>query len=58
MVQLHWLDRLEDLRREQNPARYSDERPVLRIPLDGEPPAEPSPEDQSDDDRGVIIIEM
>lgn len=53
-----WSDRLEQLRREQDPRRYPtpQPQPFLRLPEPPpEPPPDPEPEDES---RGVVEIDL
>jgi hypothetical protein len=54
---MNWLERLEELRREQNPHRYAPERPFLQ-PLP-QPPLMPLPQDEPEEaPPRVIEIEL
>jgi len=59
---LYWQERLEDLRREQNPRRYpqTDNRPALHLPIPQPQPQRPQEDDDAYDapKRGVIVIDL
>ena len=52
----NWLELLEQLRREQNPRRYRDNRPFIQLPTP-EPPTE-KPEPDNCDDGYVTVIRI
>lgn len=61
MVRLppNWRERLEELRREQNPRRYRGEQPTIQLPLPESPPGwePPEPEHEPEPQR-VIVIDL
>lgn len=60
-IPLGWQERLEQLRREQNPSRYNEERPVLHLPIPCPPPSgqpQRDEDDEDDEDRGVFQIQL
>lgn len=59
-MKIGWQERLEELRREQNPGRYSEERPVIHLPAPdpAERRIEKNEEKNEEEDRGWIKIQL
>ncbi len=55
-----WMERLEELRREQDPKRHEEQRPSLRlpIPLSEPPPGWVPPADEEEKPSRVIVIDL
>lgn len=54
MNPIFWRERLERLRREQNPRQ--EDRPVLQLPLPEPPREAPKPPDDEDETPSRVII--
>jgi len=56
-----WMSRLDELRREQDPKQYEDQRPSLQLPVPSrEPPPGWTPPVDDDEEKPsrVIIIDL
>lgn len=58
-IPLGWRERLDQLRREQDPRYYREDRPALQLPIPEprERPLESTPDDVGQD-HGVIVIDI
>lgn len=54
-----WMNQLEELRREQDPKRYEEQRPSLQLPVpSAEPPPGWAPSTDEEKPSRVIIIDL